>query len=452
MEIHSKFNNNTLKATVKEADGYKTYTWQLNDLPALKSEPLMPPLNDVASVLHISTIKSWDNIASWYSDIVYQDTKDNYDLDLLYAEIFKNKKPVSEFEKAGLIYDYIVNNIRYSSVSFRQNNFIPQNISTIINTRLGDCKDLSLLFVALTERAGISSQLVLIDTRDNGTNDMLLPSMEFNHCISLAKLDGKEYYIELTDNDLPFTSLPANLNGALSLVIPSHGQKANSTLNPLFSTNRKQDKVLTNMNIALQENDVKLKVESKRYGAIVSPWRSNYATLTSSKQMERFEQSLSNSNKNAVKLESLTFDGLTGPGDVFTTNCAYTVMNDVVDAGSMKMIKIPFTDVIATLESLSPDTRDYPIEYWNYENTDEYETNINIQIPEGLHLLEMPQDKDLKFKETSYSLKFLQEGNTIKIVRRASMCRKDIAPADYYAFKKFFKEIVEAESKYLVFK
>jgi hypothetical protein len=47
--------------------------------------------------------------------------------------------------------------------------------------------------------------------------------------------------------------------------------------------------------------------------------------------------------------------------------------------------------------------------------------------------------------------KFLQEGNIIKIVRKASMCRKDIAPADYDAFKKFFKEIVEAESKYLVF-
>ena len=452
MDINSRFNNNSLKATVKEVDGYKTYTWQLNDLPALRSEALMPPLNDVASVLHISTIKSWDNIATWYSDIAYQDTKDNYDLDLLYGEIFKNKKPASEFEKAGLIYDYIVNNIRYSSVSFRQNNFIPQNISTIINTRLGDCKDLSMLFGALTQKAGISSQLVLIDTRDNGTNDMLLPSMEFNHCISLAKLDGKEYYVELTDSELPFTSLPANLNGALSLVIPSHGQKPGSMLSPLQSPNRKQDRVLTNLNISLQNNDVKLQMESKRYGAIVSPWRSNYATLTSVKQKERFEQTLSNNNKNAVKLESLTFDGLTGPGDVFTTNCAYTVMNDVVDAGSMKMIKIPYTDVIATLESLSPDSREYPIEYWNYENTDEYETNINIQIPEGLQLLEMPQDKTLKFKETTYSLKFVQEGNTIKIVRKANMCRKDIAAEDYDAFKKFFKEIVEAESKYLVFK
>ncbi len=49
---------------------------------------------------------------------------------------------------------------------------------------------------------------------------MMLPSVEFNHCIAKATLDNKSYYIELTDNYLPFTSLPNDLNGALALEIP----------------------------------------------------------------------------------------------------------------------------------------------------------------------------------------------------------------------------------------
>src|SRR5678815_4963325 len=122
--------------------------------------------------------------------------------------------------------DYIVANIRYSSVSFRQSGLVPQSVSTTISTRLGDCKDLSSVFVALANKAGIPAQLVLIDTRDNGSKDMMLPSMEFNHCIALAKIDGKDYYVELTNSYLPFGSLHYDLFNALSLVIPPHGEKA----------------------------------------------------------------------------------------------------------------------------------------------------------------------------------------------------------------------------------
>lgn len=114
--------------------------------------------------------------------------------------------------------------LRYSSVSFRQSGYVPQDVSKIISTRLGDCKDFSTLFVALAQKAGIPAQLVLVDTRDNGSKDMILPSVEFNHCIVLAKLDGKGQYLELTDNNLSFGSLPNNLNGALSLLIPPHGE------------------------------------------------------------------------------------------------------------------------------------------------------------------------------------------------------------------------------------
>ncbi len=451
MIFNYKVINNNIEPTVKEADGYKIYNWEMNNLQAIKSEPLMPPLNDVGTVLHISTIKTWTDIATWYSDIAYQDTKDNYELDALYNEIFKNGMPGNEYAKAKLIYDYIVTNIRYSSVSFRQSGYVPQDISKIINTRLGDCKDLSTLFVALAGRVGIKAQLVLIDTRDNGAKDMLLPSMEFNHCISIAHLDNKDYYIELTDGDLPFGSLPSNLNGALSLIIPPHGQKSTSELTPLFTTNRTPDRTLREVNVTLNGNDLKLNVEVKRYGSIISSWRDDYSSLSAQKQKDTYEESLSNSNKNPVKLDAVSFVGLTDKGDSVIIKSTYTIKNEVIDASSLKMIKIPFIDVIATVESLSSDVRQYPIEYWNYENTDVYETSVNIEIPAGKKLLETPTDKDFGFKNSQYSLRYFKTGNQLKIIRKVQIDRSDIDAKDYDEFKKFFNNIVEAESKYLVF-
>ena len=451
-KFDSKLTNSSIVAEVKEEGDVKVYTWQLKNLAPLKSEPLMPPLSDIGIALHISTIKSWSDVAQWYSDLSYQDLTDNFELENIYNEIFPDKRPLSNYEKARRIHDYIITNIRYSSVSFRQSGWVPQSISQIVSTRLGDCKDLSSLFVALANKAGIAAQLVLIDTRDNGAKDMILPSLEFNHCISLAKIDGKDYYIELTDSHLPFTSLPNDLNGALCLVIPPHGQKSNSELKPLQTSDRTQDKVIRQVNVSINGKDLKLDVIAKRYGSLVSGWREDYSTLPADKQKQDFEQSIGNGYKNPVKLEALTFSGLDDLGDSLITNYSYTIKNEVVEAGSMHMIKIPFIDLIATLENISSDERKFPVEYWSYENTDAYETTVSVQLPAGQKFIEIPTNQSFSFKESTYSLKYIKDGDKLKIVRTAKLQRQNIAPADYAAFKKFFNDIVEAESKYLVFK
>lgn len=450
--FNTKVINSSMEPTVKEVEDFKVYTWQMIDAPALKSEPLMPTLSDVAATLYISTIKSWADVAAWYSDIAYQDITGNYELDALYKEIFKDKIKENDYLKAKRIYDYIVTNIRYSSVSFRQSGYVPQDIAKIINTKLGDCKDLASLFVALTAKAGIKSELVLVDTRNNGLKDILLPSMDFNHCISLTHIDGKDYFVELTDGDLPFGSLPSNDIGALSLIIPGHGQKTTAELMPLMATNRAADKLIRRIKLMVTGNDIKMDVETKRYGSIISSWRNSYASLTAEKQKETYLETLSNANKNSIKLDTVSFIGLGGNGDSLIIKSKYTIKNEVVDAGSMKMIKIPFIDLVATLESLSADKRIYPLEYWSYENTDVYETYIDVEIPAGKKMLEYPADKVCSFKKSTYALKFVKRGNILRIIRKANLNRADIGTEDYAAFKNFFTNIVEAESKYIVFK
>jgi transglutaminase-like putative cysteine protease/predicted Zn-dependent protease len=444
--------NSRLEPLVKDAGNFKIYTWELKNISPVKTEPLMPPLNDVGTVLHISTLKSWAEVANWYSDISYQNMTDNFELTALYNEIFANTKSLTNLEKAKLIYNYIVTNIRYSSVSFRQSGWIPQDVSKIISTRLGDCKDLSTLFVALAGKAGIPAQLVLIDTRDNGGKDMVLPSMDFNHCITLAQIDGKEYYIELTDSNLPFGSLPNNLYEALALIIPAHGQKSSAEIRPLIALNRTVEKIIRNITVTINGKDEKLNVVAKRYGSLTSGWRESYATLSAEKQKEEYEQSISNGYKNPVKLESLVFTGLSDLSDSLITNYSYTVKNEIIEAGSMKMIKVPFIDLVATLESLSSDKREFPIEYWNYENTDAYETTVTLQLPSGQKFLEVPENQNFSFKGSVYSVKYIKEGEKLKVHRTVKLQRQNISPADYEQFKKFFNDIVEAEAKYIPFK
>jgi hypothetical protein len=277
--------------------------------------------------------------------------------------------------------------------------------------------------------------------------------MEFNHCIVLVKLNGKDYYLELTDSNLPFASLPYNLNHALILPIPPYGQKSNVTaITTLEAANRVQDKSIKQINVNINGKDLKMKVQSKRYGAITSAWRNNYATLTTEQQSEAFEKFVSDQYKNPVKLEKLSFIGLTQLTDSLITDYSYTVKNEVIEAGSMKMIKVPFLDLIASIENFSSDSRQFPIEYWSYENTDVYENNVIIALAAGQKFIEIPESKNYSFKKSTYTVKYIKEGEKLRIYRKASLQRNDILPAEYEEFKKFFTDIVETESKYIVFK
>lgn len=220
-----------LKPEVRDIEDFKMYSWLMRNGEVLKNEPMMPLMVDAASVLHLSTISDWNEITNWYSDGLSNKSEENIETMSLYQSLFPDKAAFkNEHEKARAIYDYIAANIKYSSVPFRQAPLIPQRASATVTSKLGDCKDLSNLFVTLAHMAGINAQLVLIDTRDNGMNDIMLPSIDFNHCIAKAVLDGKPYYIELTDNHLPFASLPNSLNGALALEIPSKSLTEKSSI------------------------------------------------------------------------------------------------------------------------------------------------------------------------------------------------------------------------------
>lgn len=443
----------TLNPVVKEVQGFKMYTWEMKDIAPLEDEPLMPGLADLSTVLHLSTLNTWSEVAEWYSSVAYQDHGDDFELNNTYQEIFAGKKGLSDLEKARLIYNYIVRNIQYSSIPFRQSGLVPQPISRIITTRLGDCKDVSSLFVALAGKAGLKAQLVLIDTRDNGTRDMVLPSVSFNHCIAKALIDGKEYYLELTDRNLPFGSHPSHLYEALSLDIPAMGQSGKDAgLKPLLAQNRTPDEVNTTLKVKVDGRNLQFDVLAQRKGHLTSGWRESYATASASDLYKSIQQSVSGSYKNPVKLNTVKFIGLDELGDSVTLDYSYSVKNEVIEAGSMKMIKLPLLDMVASIDNLSLDKRHFPVEYWRYENTDIYESNITVELQPGQKFLEVPEDQSFTFNKSTYAIKYTRVGDVLKVRRFARLDRSNILPADYENFKKFFNDIIEAESKYIVFK
>lgn len=453
-KLNYVFTNTSIKPVIKDVETFKQYTWEMLKPEPLKNEPLMPVLADVGNILHVSTVASWKDIADWYSDISNNKDAEDYEIIALYKKLFpEGQKPMSQFQKAKTIYNYIESNIKYSSVSFRQSAFVPQRASATLTTRLGDCKDLSSLFVTLAHMAGINAQMVLVDTRDNGEKQIALPSVDFNHCIARALLDNKSYYIELTDNYLPFTSLPNNLNRAVILEIPSTNISGKTDLQLLTAANKTKDVVKRVIDIKPNENDLSVSVKTVKYGNLSSEVRSQYLNLDNDKQMIDMEKVVANGYKNNVKLQQVSFKDLEKLDDSVLYTYSYKVKNEISQIGTLKTFRVVFPDVVASLDNFSADTREYPIEYWSYEDADNYQTTINITAPLGKKFVEVPTSQTYTFKDMKFTLTYLLKApDKLTITREFSDGRKNIPAADYDAFKTFFEKVVAAEQNFIAYK
>lgn len=444
-----------VKPVESQHEDFHMYTWEMKNVPAFKEEFYSPSLADVGKVLHVSTVKSWDVIAEWYSDVTRQQSKENFDVLKTLQQIFPegDVNKLSNDEKAKRIYNFIEQNISYSSVAFRQGAYIPQRASKTLNTRLGDCKDVSTLFVSLARKVGLDANLVLVSTRRSGQESMVLPSMEFNHCIARFK-DGEKYrYLELTDNQLPYGSLPQNDVGAQVLNIPFN-YDTKETISLLKPEVRNDVSLHRQTKIQVDATDLHVKTILTVTGEVASGMRSRFAGKDEEEMRKALQQSAASHFKNAVSLDSFDVANLDNLADSATVGTAYTVKNEVIGVGDINMIKPPFMDVIATSDIFNSEPRQYPFEYWQYENTDHYTSEIELELPAGKVFDQVPSDVKASFRDMQYTLTYQKVAPGRLIINRRFLTNiiDNIPASEVGQMKDFFNLIVNAEQKYISFK
>jgi len=429
-------------------------TWKFVNLPKSKDEVFMPPLGEVGMALQLTSVDSWRTIAEWYHDLALPLGREDFNVNHVYEEIFNGKNIESDYDKAQAIYDYLCQNIRYSSVSFRQSNFVPQKPMTTISTQLGDCKDLSLLYHTLAKKAGLTTRLVLVNTRDNGENTLRSPGLNFNHCIVKIDLKDRTLFQELTVDKLPFGAVPNTIANAQALVIPnSKDDPEGSALihipfKPVHPTH-----LVRKTTVTVKNKDLEVKTALTATGNSASEYRYHFSGLTKERTDEAMESLMGEPFKNHLQLGAYSFGKLEGREPTFTYQVDFQVENELMAIGGMKAAKLPFFEIIFSLSNFPNEERGHPLQYWLYETADFYETEIIYQLPEGSEIVEIPENVDIHDDYIQYSLKSEKlNATSVKVIRKVTTKRNTIPADQYKLFRETVKKIVEAEDKYVVFR
>jgi len=436
---------------VKSAkDEFDLYVWKAENQKALIYEDKMPATDDVANIIYLSSIPDWRFVSNWYNNIATAKARSSYEIKTVVNDLFKDKNGLDQLAKAKIIYNYITQNISYSSVSFRQSGIVPQNPATVINTRIGDCKDVSTLYVTMCKEAGINAELALVKTRDNGQKTMLLPSIDFNHCIAKSIINGKNYYVELTAGTLPFGTF---YNASLSAPILEINNTANA-ITKLNPQQRAKNTLSYITQITLKNNDMRIKENNHATGSVASTLRDIFKDLSQKDQIKKLKETLADSYpENDVY--SLSFNNLIpaeAKSDTLIASSDYALKNVSKQVAGMSIFSMPWSMRTSAnqLQVLQP--RNFGIDLTQMFLAENCTETVTLTLPEGKKLVEQLKPCTVSNEYVDFSITSKPLGNKIVITRKFVL-KNDFVPADKAEiFKQAFMKMVEGDQQQLALK
>jgi predicted Zn-dependent protease/transglutaminase-like putative cysteine protease len=446
-EVFYRGQNMSSEPVMKKVIGNNTlYVWQMENIQAVKYEAAMPPLDDIGMILYFSTIENWDYIAKWFLNLTNSKGVVNYEIKEKVAELLKGKEDLPEKDKVKIIYEYIIKNITYSSVPFRQSAFIPQKARDVLVTKIGDCKDMATLFITMLKAINVKADYVLVNTRNEDANTNALPGIYFNHVIARVNIDGKPMLFDLTARNYPFGTIPEGDINSFALVVKQDESK------PFYIEKKDFGKrtLARNTNVLVKDdNSIELSVDTKRTGSATAFVREMYGNIDEKEQISKLTENLAD-NFNNYKVLSFKSDDL----DTLTTELNYSyslILNQYIGiVGNYKLLKIPWEDVETSSTPLSYDQRKYA--YDRITSTDEIEETMSIKLPAGYTPVELPQDVKLDCKIASYSIEFKYSDGIITAKRVAINKIDSISPEDYKEYKDYVNKTIENDLTQILLK
>ena len=457
LKYNVDYTNGNVTANSKKIGNKKYQYWERTNVEALPLyNSYSPQYSDLRNIVRLGTINSWGEIANWYADLVKKNLKLDKVTQNTFNEIFpKGIEGISEEQKAAKIYKYIEDNITYSSLDFRQSGYVPQKPSKTITTKLGDCKDVSTLFVALGELAGLKSNLVLVLTSDNGMKGMKLPGLGFNHCIVKLELENKSYFVELTDKYLPFKAMPMSLVNANALVVSfDKAENEKAKLISITEENASKSVSVSKVEVTINDDSKAFLVTSKVYGYLKSYYNELFSTAyTEDVRKKKFEEDYNSRLSANIQFETAKVVSNDTYGSEIVFESAFSIPERIQSVGSLKITSIPFLDKVYTRNVIEETSRNYDILYTTYENCKEYDSEVILNIQEGKKFVEIPENKTLTYKNHIYAITFeLVKPNALKIKRNVTLSWDNIPKEDYLAYKKYVEDVIEIEKQIVGFK
>lgn len=187
--------------TVKESvhDGMRETEFLRLSAPQIRGDQYTPASSFLDEQISLSEFTDWQSISRWGAKLNADELSKPSPLLKETLQKIGATEAQTPAEKLQLALGFVQNQIRYFGTEIGENSHRPSAPDRVIKQRFGDCKDKTLLLVAMLKELGIAAAPVLVSTRlRNDLEPAFSSPLIFNHVIARVELDGQVYWLDGT--------------------------------------------------------------------------------------------------------------------------------------------------------------------------------------------------------------------------------------------------------------
>ncbi len=436
--------NGSIEHQVKEVKGKMVYTFFRSNCPRIIEEPAMPPLEDIATKLVLSTANSWEEISCWYYQLCEPKLLPDSEIKEGLKNLLRNAQTKDDTLRS--LFEFTKRQIRYveTKLTGKKGGYEPAAISFTYKNRYGVCRDKAALLVGLLREAGFKNSYMVLTNPNNRVEKEIPAVSQFNHAIVALK-EGENFIFFDPTVEWSVEFLSPIEDDREVLICTPEGQDLTKTPERPGSVNL--TKVKSNLNL-LPDRTGKIFLQIVGKGAIDMVLRNLIKMLPKERLSEIFLQSFK------LRYPQTIFDSIktSDPEDyrtpitleLFLTVPEYATKIGQewhIGGGGVSSLQFLGGNPFATEE------RRYPI-YFNLKNLSE--ATSTITFPKNLKVKFLPTNYEKKIEDMEVKIETKVKKDTIFSFTRSAITSRLIPPERYQENKKLMEEIETISQKRII--
>ncbi|HEC25035.1 MAG TPA: DUF3857 domain-containing protein [bacterium] len=203
----------------------------LKDIPAIKKESYMPPLENYRKYISVSTYTSWNKLLKNINKMFVKSERSSEKIKNFVKSAVESSKNKTRKQKITSIYNAFVKSFRYVGIGYGINGYKPEPVKTTFVNGYGDSKSMASLLISMLEAEGINAYPVLVSSLNApDLNAKNISPNQFDSVIVGVTLKEKgnngkgkdrdgRYYLYPDSSSYKAFDLPFNLSGRKGVLL-----------------------------------------------------------------------------------------------------------------------------------------------------------------------------------------------------------------------------------------
>jgi len=450
--------------------GDKQFQWVVSDVKAIRPEDQMPPFESVASLMIVSLFpdngrnsgfKDWNSMAKWEENLSSGRRDASPEIKQKVAQLTSGA--ATPLAKMNALAAFMQKEIRYVAIQLGIGGWQPHPAPDVFTHRYGDCKDKATLLSSMLREIGVESYYLDINTV-RGTITPDTPATRwFDHVILAIKLPdgasspslklimehpklGKLLIFDPTDEYTPFGELRGELQGSYALLVSSEGGELVKV--PQLPAESSGVRRVAKLSLT-QTGTLSGQVQDARLGDQAAEMRAALKSVgKDTDRIKPIENLLSQSlpNFSVTKASMINLQERELP---FRFDFSFVAASYAKSAGNLLVIRPRVLGTKSSSLLETKESRQFPV---IFEGPRRDTDLIEIQLPSGYEVDDLPPPVDLDYSFASYHSKTEAAGDVLRYTRSLEVKELSVPVNKLEELKKFYRAIAGDERNTAVLK